>query len=220
MRRSPRVLDRTLAPSARQGAGRAARRRSALSLTFALTLGLGGACTQRALVGREAALDGDAAAPFEVQPYDGLGFVDGRLHAHAVFNSVDRVLWFGGDGDPSQMTLYIYEDMPTCDDVSKAGWLTNPKVRPADLMGITVGGNTPGSYKVVAENPPRPGNAYVLHVIDQADPVIESEGESGTVIITDVKPAERVSGGFEAKFSTGSLEGEFNATWCPTGVAL
>lgn len=216
MRRSPRALRRTHAPVGRQGAG--TRPRAALSLAFALTLGLGGACTQRALVGRQAEVDVDAAAPFEVQPYDGLGFVDGRLHAHAVFNSIDRVLWFGGD--PSQMTFYIYEDMPTCEDVSTAGWLTNPKVRPADLMGITVGGNTPGSYKVVAENPPRPGNAYVLHVIDQADPVIESEGQSGAVIITDVKPAERVSGGLEAKFSTGSLEGEFNATWCPTGVAL
>jgi hypothetical protein len=216
MRRSPRALRRTLAPAEPRGA----RRRSAVSLAFALALGLEGACTQRALVGREATLDADAAAPFEVGPYDGLGFVDGHVHAHAVFNSVDRVLWFGGDGDPSRITFYIYEDMPTCEDVSKDGWLTNPKVRPADLMGITVGGNTPGRYDVVAETPPRPGNAYVLHVIDQADPVVESEGQSGTVIITDVKPAERVSGGFEAKFSTGSLEGDFNATWCPTGVAL
>jgi hypothetical protein len=204
------------APDPRAG-GRPPRR--SVGLAGALALGLAGACTQHALVGREDELNADAAPPFDAAPVDGIGYVDGRLHAHAVFNSVDRVLWFGG-ADPSTLELYIYEDMPTCEDVSKTGWLTNPEVRPADLMGITVGGNAPGTYEVVAENPPRPGNAYLLHVIDQADPVIDSEGQSGTVVITSVKPGETLSGGFEATFSTGSLRGEFNATWCPTGVGL
>jgi hypothetical protein len=218
MPRSARVPERRRGDRARAPLGW--RRWPALTLALASALGLAGACTQRALVGREDELTSDAATPFDVGPFDGLGFVDGRLHAHAVFNSVDRVLWFGGDADPSRIELYIYEDMPTCEDVSKAGWLTNPKVRPADLMGITVGGTTPGSYKVVAENPPLPGNAYVLHVIDQADPVIESEGQSGTIVITKVEPDQTVVGGLEVKFSTGSLVGEFNATWCPTGVGL
>ena len=190
-----------------------------LALTAALTIPLGGACTQRALVGLDDELSTDAGT-FDAAPVDGLGYVDGHLHAHAVFNTIGRVLWFGGDADPSRLELYIYEAMPTCDDVSKSGWLTHPKVRPGDLMGLTLGGNTPGTYEVVAENPPRAGNAYLLHVIDQTDPVIESEGQSGTVIITSVKPGDTVSGGFDATFSTGSLRGELNATWCPTGVGL
>jgi hypothetical protein len=186
----------------------------------ALALCGGGGCTQRALVGRLDPLDQDGAAPtYSTEPIDGPGFVDGHVHAHAVFNSVDRVYWFNQPGDQS-ISLYIFEDMPSCDDVSKQGWLADSKVRPADLMGITLGGHEPGVYRVVAEKPPRSGNAYLLHVIDQADPVEESEGLSGTVTITSVKPGESVSGAFEATFSTGTLQGSFNALPCPTGVDL
>jgi hypothetical protein len=110
--------------------------------------------------------------------------------------------------------------MPTCSDVSTLAWLASPKVRPADVMGITLGGVRTGVYQVVDEKPPRDGNAYLLHVIDQADPILESEGISGTVTITSVKPGESVSGAFEATFSTGTLQGSFNAEPCPTGVEL
>jgi hypothetical protein len=190
-----------------------------LALSLALAAPAGLACSQRALVGNETALVQDAAPTYDLAPFDGPGFVDGHVHAHAVFNMVERVFWFNPPGDQA-ITVYIFEDMPTCDDVSKSGWLTNPKVRPADLMGITVGGDKPGVYNVVAEKPPRAGNAYLLHVIDQADPVTESEGQSGTVTITSVKPGESVSGAFEATFSTGTLQGSFNAEPCPTGFDL
>jgi hypothetical protein len=52
----------------------------------------------------------------------------------------------------------------------------------------------------------------------RTDPVIESEGQSGTVVIASVTPGEDVTGTFHATFSTGSLQGEFIASWCPTGV--
>ncbi|HVU52158.1 MAG TPA: hypothetical protein VHL80_15780 [Polyangia bacterium] len=178
------------------------------------------ACTQRALVGGVEPPDQDAALPtYSTEPIDGPGFVDGHLHSHAVFNSVERVFWFGPPGD-SSLAVYIFEDMPTCDDVSKQGWLASPKVRPADVMGITLGGDEPGVYRVVPEKPPRAGNAYILHVIDQADPIEESEGFSGSVTLTSVKPGESVSGAFEATFTTGMLQGSFNALPCPTGVEL
>ena len=198
-------------------------RRATVALSCALALApawgpLG--CSQRALVGRNNALGVDASPTYDTAPFDGPGYVNGHLHAHAVFNTVDRVYWFGGDNDPSRLELWIYQDAATCEDLSKPDWLTSPKVRPADVMGITVGGNKPGVYQVVAETPPRAGNAYVLHIIDQADPVIESEGLSGTVTITSVKPGDSVSGAFEATFSTGTLQGEFNAQPCPTGVGL
>jgi hypothetical protein len=178
------------------------------------------ACSQSALVGRDTTLVQDAATPtYDLAPFDGAGFVDGHVHAHAVFNTVERVYWFD---DPSShsIVVYIFEDAPTCDDVSKNGWLTSPKVRPADLMGITVAGDKRGVYPVVPESPPSDGNAYLLHVIDQADPVRDSEGLSGTVTITDINPGQSVSGAFEATFSTGTLQGSFNAEPCPTGVSL
>jgi hypothetical protein len=192
------------------------RRVLALSLALAATAGLG--CTQRALVGRENALARDASVSYDTAPFDGLGFVDGHLHAHAVFDYVNSVYWFGGDNDPSRIELWIYQDTASCEELSQSGWIT--KVRPTDLMGITVGGSTPGTYYVAAEKPPGPGNAYLLHVIDQSDPVEESEGQSGSVTITSVKPGVGVSGAFEATFSTGTLQGAFNAVWCPTGVGL
>jgi hypothetical protein len=191
--------------------------RAAFALSFALAVPAV-ACTQRALVGRENALAPDGAVSYDAAPFDGLGYVDGKLHSHAEFNKIGSVFWFGGDNDPSRLEVWIYEDAPTCADVSTPGWITT--VRPTDLLGITVGGSTPGTYQVAAQNPPEPGNAYLLHVIDQADPVIESEGETGTVTITSVKPGESVSGAFEATFSTGTLQGAFNAVWCPTGVGL
>jgi hypothetical protein len=189
---------------------------TSLALPVALALTGASACSQQALVG----LQQDAGTPsYDTAPFDGPGYVNGHLHAHAVFDSVDRVYWFNGDS--AKIAVYIFEDAPQCDDVSKDGyWLASQKVRPADVMGITVGGNKPGVYQVVAETPPRAGNAYVLHVIDQADPVIESEGQSGTVTITSVKPGDSVSGAFEATFSTGPLQGGFNALPCPTGVEL
>jgi hypothetical protein len=174
-------------------------------------------CSQSALVGRLAPLEQDAAITYDTAPIDGPGFVDGHVHAHAVFNTVDRVYWFNGG---SSLAIYIFEDDPACDDVSKPGWLASPRVRPADLMGITIGGNGPGVYQVVPEKPPASGNAYLLHVIDQADPVTESEGLGGTVTITSVKPGVSVSGAFAATFSTGTLQGSFNALPCPTGVEL
>jgi len=175
-------------------------------------------CSQRALVGRLSPLEQDAAAvTYDTSPIDGPGFVDGHVHAHAVFNTVDRVYWFNAPGD-SSITVYIFEDDPACDDVSKPDWIT--KVRPTDLMGISVGGTKPGVYEVAARKPAAPGKAYLLHVIDQADPVTESEGRGGTVTITSVKPGVSVSGAFEAIFSTGTLQGSFNALPCPTGVDL
>jgi hypothetical protein len=194
------------------------RLRPALALSLALALPAGFGCTQRALVGRENALGRDGSVPYDTAPFDGLGYVDGRLHAHAVFDYVNSVYWFGGDNDPSRIELWIYQDTASCDELSKPGWIT--KVRPTDLMGITVGGSKPGTYSVAAEKPPAPGNAYLLHVIDQTDPVLESEGQSGSVTITSVKPGESVSGAFEATFSTGTLQGAFNAVWCPTGIGL
>jgi hypothetical protein len=188
---------------------------SALALALALP-----GCTQRALVGQIDPFDQDAATPtYSTEPIDGPGFVDGHVHSHAVFNTVDRVYWFNAPSD-SSISVYIFEDMPACDDVSKLAWLMSSKVRPADVMGITVGGNTPNVYRVLDEKPPRSGNAYVLHVIDQADPIEESEAFEGTVTITSVKPGESVSGAFEAVFSTGTLQGSFNALPCPTGVDL
>src|SRR5450432_407776 len=187
-----------------------------LALAFAPLAGLG--CTQRALVGREIVLAHDASVTYDTAPFDGLGFVDGHLHAHAVFDYVNSVYWFGGDNDPSRIELWIYQDTASCEELSTPGWIT--KVRPTDLMGITVGGSKPGTYYVAAEKPPAPGNAYLLHVIDQSDPVEESEGQSGSVTITSVKPGVGVSGAFEATFQTGTLQGAFNAVWCPTGVGL
>jgi hypothetical protein len=187
-----------------------------------LALALASGCTQRALV----ATNGDAAVgppPADawisnLGPIDGPGYVDGRLHAHAVIDYVKNVFWFGGSDDPSRIEIWIFQDGMGCDVLSQPGWIT--KVRPTDLMGITVGGNKPGTYAVLPEKPPRAGAAYLLHVIDQADPIIESEGQSGTVVITTVKPGESVSGALDATFSTGTLQGQFNATWCPTGVGL
>ncbi len=175
-----------------------------------LAAALAGGCKQSALVGRIDGLDASADA----MP----GYVDGHLHAHAVFNMVESILWIGGTGDSSRLSLYIFEVDATCAEISTPGWRT--KVRPTDLMGITVGGTTAGTYVVAPETPPRPGNAFLLHEIDQADPVLDSTGETGSVVITSVKPNETITGTLNATFSTGSLEGAFTATWCPTGVPL
>jgi hypothetical protein len=197
--------------------------RATFALPRALTAGalalaaLG--CSQRALVGQISPLGEDAAITYDTAPIDGPGYVDGHVHAHAVFNMVERVYWFNAPGD-SSISVYIIENDPSCDDVSKSGWLATSKARPGDLMGLTIGGNERGVYQVVPEKPPRAGNAYLLHVIDQSDPVTESEGLSGTVTITSVKPGESVSGAFEATFSTGMLQGSFNALPCPTGIEL
>jgi hypothetical protein len=174
---------------------------------------LGAGCTQSALVGLNDKL----------HPDGGPGAVDGALHAHAVFDHVDSVLWLGGDADPSRIELFIFEVPATCEELSTRGWID--KVRPTDLMGVTVGGTKPGTYVVAPTTPPEAGAAYLHHVIDQTAMTIESIGDKGTVVITDVKPDETVSGTLEASFVTGadavgSLQGEFTATWCPTGVGL
>jgi hypothetical protein len=179
---------------------------------LATSLGFASGCTQSAVVGRIS--PNDAGPTEDAAP----GYVDGRLHAHAVFDYVRSIYWFGGDNDPTRLEVYIYQDAATCTELSTPGWVT--RVRPTDLMGIIVGGTTPGTYTVTPEKPPRPGNAYIIHEIDQADPVIDSIGETGTVVITSVTPGVSVTGTLNATFSTGMLEGAFTSTWCATGVGL
>lgn len=191
-------------------------RHAAVALALALATG----CSQSALVGRTGAVSQDGGFSYDTAPFDGPGFVDGKLHAHAVFNALKTAYWFGGSGDSSKLEIYMFEGAPACADVSSNGWLTSPKVRPSDLIGFTIAGNKPGVYIIKNEDPPSRGNVYVQHTIDQADPVIRSEGEDGSVTITSIKPGDLVSGAFEAKFSTGTLQGAFNAVWCPTGFGL
>jgi hypothetical protein len=194
-------------------------RRGAFGLALAAMCALGLGCSQQALVGRDDVGAPDAAGlGYDAGFIDGPGYVDGRVHGHAVFDYVDNVYWFGGSGDTSRLELWIYQDAATCAELSQSGWVT--KVRPTDLMGITIGGIKTGIYEVAPETPPPPGKAYFFHVIDQKDPVTESEGLSGTIDITSVRPGESVSGAFLATFSTGTLQGSFNAVWCATGVGL
>jgi hypothetical protein len=179
---------------------------------LAASLGFASGCTQSAVVGLISA--NDAGPTEDAAP----GYVDGRVHAHAVFDYVRSIYWLGGDNDPTRLAVYIYQDTATCAELSTPGWVA--RVRPTDLMGIIVGGTTPGTYTVTPEKPPRPGNAYIIHEIDQADPVIDSIGETGSVVITSVTPGVSVTGTLNATFSTGMLEGAFTSTWCATGVGL
>jgi hypothetical protein len=181
--------------------------------TAILTLALASGCTQSALVGRNNEPPSDAAVDF-----DAPGFVDGRVHAHAVFDYVRSIYWLGGDNDRSHLVLYIYQDAVTCQELSTAGW--PDRIRPTDFMGMIVGGNGPSPYPIAPVKPPAAGNAYVLHEIDQHLPVIDSIGQSGTVVITSVTAGETVKGSIDATFDTGTLSGQFNATWCPTGLGL
>jgi hypothetical protein len=178
-------------------------------------LALVSGCTQSALVGRNNGPLADGAVDVD---FDAPGYIDGRVHSHAVFDAVRSIYWLGGDNDPSHLVLFLYRDLVSCQELSTTGW--PDRIRPTDFMGITVGGTAPGTYAIAQPKPPAAGNAYVLHEIDQHVPVIDSIGESGTVVITSVKAAESVTGTIEASFSTGMLAGEFNATWCPTGLGL
>jgi hypothetical protein len=182
-------------------------------VSLALALFASG-CSQSALVG---AFGGPDAGPPPLAE-DAGSYVDGALHAHAVFNMVNDVFWIGSTGDPSRIELYLIETTASCEEISMSHW--RESVRPSDLMGITLGGTTPGTYTVAADTPPAPGHAYLLHEIDQANPVIDSVGEAGTVTLFEVKPGESLSGSLVATFSTGTLEAAFRATWCPTGITL
>src|SRR4029079_518804 len=118
---------------------------------------------------------------------------------------------------PSRIAVWIYQDAFTCDQLSTP-WVET--VRPTDVMGLTIGGTKPGTYVVEPTRPPAPGRAYVLHEVDQADPVIDSVGQSGTIAVTDVQPGQSVSGWFNLTFETGTLDGRFTGVWCPTGISL
>ena len=177
----------------------------------------GGGCRQHGLVG---VLEGGIGGPFDAgPPYDGPSYVDGAVHAHAVFDELLTVMWFGGDKDPSRMAVWFYQDEFTCEELSTP-WVET--VRPTDVMGFTIGGTKPGVYTVEPKRPPAPGRAYVLHEIDQAEPVIDTVGESGTITITNVQPGVSVSGSFLVNFEEGksTLSGHFKGLWCPTGISL
>jgi hypothetical protein len=189
--------------------------KASLALFLGLAAVLAGGCRQYALVGRD---DAAAVTAFDAgPPYDGPSYVDGRVQGHAVFDYVDSVYWFGGDNDPSRIAVWIYQDQFTCQALSTP-WVET--VRPTDVMGFTIGGTKPGAYTVEPRRPPAPGRAYVLHEVDQADPVIDSVGQSGIITVTDVQPGKSVSGWFNLTFETGTLDGRFTGTWCPTGISL
>lgn len=184
---------------------------------LALASVFAGGCRQYALVGNNDAAAGASDAPYGVGPYDGPSFVDGRVQGHAVFDFVRSVYWFGGDNDPSRIAVWIYQDQFSCEDLSTP-WVE--RVRPTDIMGVTIGGTTPGVYTVEPTRPPAPGRAYVLHEVDQTANVIDSVGQSGTIIVRDVQPGQSVSGSLDLVFETGTLQGQFTGVWCPTGISL
>ena len=101
-----------------------------------------------------------------------------------------------------------------------SGWLTNPKVRPADLMGITLGRRRAGRLSGGRREAPARRQRLPAARDRSGRPGRGERGPGGTVTITSVKPGESVSGAFEATFSTGTLQGSFNALPCPTGVEL
>lgn len=184
---------------------------SLLAPALSVAAALAGGCRQEGLVGLD-------TQPFDAgPPYDGPSYVDGAVHAHAVFDELKTVMWFGGDNDPSRIAVWFFQDEFTCEELSTP-WVET--VRPTDVMGFTIGGTKPGVYTVEPKRPPARGHAYVLHEIDQADPVIDSIGESGTITLTEVQPGNRVSGSFVVTFDTGTLSGHFTGLWCPTGISL
>ena len=144
------------------------------------------------------------------------------------FDSAATALWIGKPDFAASTVLYLFEMPMTCSDMGAPGWDAAHGHTNQDLemkLGLPTAGSTAAmTFTVRVHNPMGsvgPGEADVNHTFFAMSPQTPAEtfATGGMVTLASKSPGKNATGTFHVTFSASeSLEGTFDAAYCPDGV--
>lgn len=144
--------------------------------------------------------------------------VTGSVTGTTPFGAVATSLWIGAADSAATTVVYLFNKSVTCAELSPAGWDARITDN-TEVLELKMYGNAPASYSVTASLTPAPGEASVNHTFSKrAGTPAEQFSTGGTVTLRALNPSTSALGSFALTFPSGSLNGDFNAVFCPTGV--
>jgi hypothetical protein len=136
------------------------------------------------------------------------------------FNSAMTALWIGmpDPNTPPVTVVYLFEKPVLCSAITSAGWDAALPGANQDIE-LKAAGTTPGTYTVIGGNPAAlaAGEAVINHSILMATPTEQVASAGSTITLTTLNANRNATGKFQITFPSGSLQGTFDATWCPNG---
>jgi hypothetical protein len=138
------------------------------------------------------------------------GTVDG-----VTFDTVGSAWVLGSDSSASGVTLIISDQVVDCTAFEASKW-DKTMAEGSKIVRIYIGSTTPGSYTVTtrARSGEAGGSYYVTSTTSTATEVKASDG---SVSLVNLMADTEAQGTFDLTFAGGSLTGDFDAGWCPTG---
>jgi hypothetical protein len=136
------------------------------------------------------------------------------------FTAAMTALWIGmpDPNTPPVTVVYLFEKTVACSALTNAGWDAALGATNQDIE-MKAAGTAPGVYTVIAGNPAAlaAGEAVVNHTILTANPTEQIASASSTITLTALNANRDATGSFHLTFPNGTLDGTFDAVWCPTG---
>lgn len=133
------------------------------------------------------------------------------------FDTANMALWLGAPDDPSTTVVYLFSKPVNCSDLSTPGWDKRITDK-TQFLEMKMFGLTPATFTVTTSATPAPGEAVVNYTLSATTGTPkETGGGGGTVTLTTVNATKNVTGSFALKFGTESLNGTYDAVYCPGG---
>jgi hypothetical protein len=115
------------------------------------------------------------------------------------------VAWRIGNPSSAQTVIFLIQTALTCADLSKVGW--DRTIGTSQVLEIQIRGTTARTYRIGVD-------ASVNYLRTTSNP----DASSGQAVIERIEAGGIASGTFQLAFGADSLEGSFEAEYCPSGV--
>jgi hypothetical protein len=145
------------------------------------------------------------------------GSISGSVNGKT-FTGVITALYAGMPDDPASTVVSLFEAPVNCEKVSATGW-DKRVMNGSQVLELKMMGTTPMVYTVTTSATPAPGEASVNHTVAMPTGTpAETSSSGGKVTLAAITPLVSARGSFDLTFPSGSLNGAFDATYCPGGV--
>jgi hypothetical protein len=134
------------------------------------------------------------------------------------FTTSTTALWLGKPDSAATEVVYVFSKPVDCAILGAPGWDTKI-TSDTQVLEMKVFGTAPGTFKVVKNANPATGQAVVNYTLSKmVGTPAETVGSGGTVTVTAIAAGKDITGSFALTFGADSLDGTFDAVFCPGGV--